>query len=44
MHLGALFWGQPLTFRNADVESDVIGLRKDLDIFGLNNPQDIFHV
>lgn len=39
-----LFWGHPLTFRNADVESNVIGLRKDSDIFGLNNPQDIFHV
>lgn len=40
--LTALFCGHPLTFRNADAQSNVIGLCKDLDIFNLNNPQDVF--
>lgn len=37
-----LFWWHPLTFRNGDAQSNIIGLCKDLDIFNLNNSQDVF--
>lgn len=36
-----LVWVHPLTFRDGDAQSNIIGLRVDLDIFNLNNPQDV---
>lgn len=36
-----LVWVHPLTFRDGDAQSNIIGLRVDLDIFDLNNPQDV---
>jgi len=42
MHLDCFVLGHPLTFGNGDAQSNIIGFRLDLDIFYLNNPQDVF--
>ena len=41
-HPDCFVLGHPLTFRNVDDWSNIIALCRNEDIFGLDNPQDVF--